>query len=245
MSNDSKDSRTKTELLEEIERLHIHLQEVEETLEAIRNGDVDALVVAGPQGEQVFTLTGAEHIYRVIVETMNEAALMVDPDGTILFCNQRFCDLMKMSIQRVMGRKATTFVARPQQAPLKTFLARAQAGPVQRRLTLRAGDGTAVPVQLAAGPLQAGGSASICLVASDLSELEASAKSIRVLREHEQAIQEANERLQAQCEELQAQSQELQTQAEELRIGGQALRESEERFRTLADNMSQFAWMAD
>ena len=69
--------------------------EAEQTLEAIRSGEVDALVVAGPQGEQVFSLTGAEHIYRVIVETMNEAALTVDPDGTILFCNQRFCDLMK------------------------------------------------------------------------------------------------------------------------------------------------------
>ena len=72
---------------------------------AIRNGDVDALVVAGPQGEQVFSLTGAEHVYRVIVETMNEAALTVDLDGTILFCNQRFCDLMKTPIQEAIGRK--------------------------------------------------------------------------------------------------------------------------------------------
>ena len=64
-------------------------------------------MVAGPQGEQVFSLSGAEHVYRVIVETMNEAALMVDPDGTILFCNQRFCDLMKTPIQGAMGHKIT------------------------------------------------------------------------------------------------------------------------------------------
>ena len=220
------------------EQLRLRLEEAEQTLEAIRHGDVDALVIAGPQGEQVYSLTGAEHVYRVIVETMNEAALMVDPDGTILFCNQRFCDLMKTPIQEVLGRKVTAFAARPQRSPLSTLLADAQAGPVQRHLTLQATDGTAVSVQLSASLLRANDSTSICLVASDLTELEASASSVRVLREHQETLQEANERLRVQAKEL-------QTQAEELRIRGQALRESEERFRTLADNMSQFAWMAD
>ena len=70
----------------------------------------------------------SDHVYRVIVETMNEAALTGDPDGTILFCKRRFCDLMKTTIQGVMGRKVTAFVARPQQSPLKTLLADARAG---------------------------------------------------------------------------------------------------------------------
>jgi PAS domain S-box-containing protein len=128
----------------------------------------------------------------------------VDLDGMILFCNQRFCDLMKAPIHGTMGHKMSTFAARPQQSFLQALLAAAQAGPAQQRVTLRATDGTAVPVQLAASPLQAGGSLSICLVASDLTELEESAHSLRVLREHEQAMQEANERLQIQAEELRA-----------------------------------------
>jgi PAS domain S-box-containing protein len=194
MSDKNKDPRTRSQLLEEIERLRLRLEEAEETLEAIRSADVDAVVVAGPQGEQVFSLTGVEHIYRVIVETMNEAALMVDPDGTILFCNQRFCDLMKTPIQEAMGRKVAAFVAGPQREPLRTILADAQSAPVQRRLTLRAADGAAVPVQLAASLLQAGGRPSICLVATDLTELEESARSIRVLREHQQALQESEAR---------------------------------------------------
>ena len=115
MSESSKDSRTRAQLLEEIEQLRLRLEEAEQTLEAIRHGDVDALVVTGPQGEQVFSITGAEHIYRVIVETMNEAALTVDPDETVLFCNQRFCDLMKTPIHEAIGRKVTDFAARPQQ----------------------------------------------------------------------------------------------------------------------------------
>jgi PAS domain S-box-containing protein len=254
MSESNKDPRTRAQLLEEIEQLRLRLEEAEETLEAIRHGDIDALVVTGPQDEQIFTLAGAEHVYRVIVETMNEAGLTVDPDGTILFCNQRFCDLMKTPIQEAMGHKATAFVARPQQPPLKALLTDAQAGPVQRRLTLRAGDGTAVPVQISASLLQAGDSASICLVASDLTELEASANSIRVLREHEQAMQEANEHLQMQTEELQSQSEELQTQTEELRVqtgelasANTALRQSEVQYRELVQNANSaiIRWKRD
>jgi PAS domain S-box-containing protein len=167
MSKSDKDTRMRAQALEENEELRLRLREAEETLEAIRHADVDALVVSGPRGEQVFSLTGAEHIYRVIVEAMNEAALTVDPDGTILFCNRRFCDLMRTPIQQVMGHKASLFVARPQQPPLKALLADAQAGPVQRRLTLRAADGAAVPVQTSASPLRTGDRTSICLVASD------------------------------------------------------------------------------
>ena len=46
----------------ELEELRQRLQEAEETLDAIRNGEVDALVVCGPSGEKVFTLEGAGNI---------------------------------------------------------------------------------------------------------------------------------------------------------------------------------------
>src|SRR5512142_1990146 len=109
--NANKDPRTLRELLEENEDLRTRLDEAEQTLDAIRSGDVDALVVSGPHGDQVFSLTGAERTYRLIVETMNEAALTVAFDGTILFCNQRFLDLVKTPMTSVVGQKLTAFVA--------------------------------------------------------------------------------------------------------------------------------------
>jgi PAS domain S-box-containing protein len=238
--NDSRpDPRPKAPSREPYEELQRRLAEAEQALEAIRHGEVDALVVAGPQGERVYSLTGAEHIYRVIVETMHEAALTVDPEGTILFCNQRFCDLVKTPLQQVMGRNVTAFAARPQHRSLRRLLQEAKIGAVQRRLALRAADGTAVPVQFAASPLETGDHPSICLAASDLTELESSAHSIHVLREHEQALQEANERLQTQAEELETQTEELQTQAEELRAQTEALAATEATLRASESHLTQ------
>ena len=67
-----------------MEDLRSRLDEAEETLRAIRRGEVDALVVSGPDGEQVFTLKGAERSYRVMIEAMNEGAVTIRPMGSSL-----------------------------------------------------------------------------------------------------------------------------------------------------------------
>ncbi len=257
MKENSPDHRTKAQLLEEIKQLSFRLDEAEQTLDAIRSGDVDALVVAGPQGDQVFSLTGAERTYRLIIETMNEAALTVDLAGTILFCNQRFSSLIKSPMAGIISRKFSTFVAVPQQSPLQQFLAKAQFGPVKQRLTLRASDGCAVSVQLAASPLVDACNSSICLVASDLTEMEEQANSIRVLFEQQQALEKSKIELQAANaalhqsrqaaltvseEAIAAQQQaealasQLLHQIRERRQAEQALSESESLFRSLFEN---------
>src|SRR6201994_1445347 len=70
------------------------LREAEETLTAIRAGEVDAVVVAGPAGQQVYTLENADRPYRVLVEQMQEGAVTLSENGTILYCNKRFSALV-------------------------------------------------------------------------------------------------------------------------------------------------------
>jgi carbamate kinase len=55
-----------------LKELVSRLAEAEETLRAITAGEVDAVVTAGTNGPQVFTLEGADHAYRVLIESMNE-----------------------------------------------------------------------------------------------------------------------------------------------------------------------------
>ena len=47
------------QLRRELDETRLRLVEAEETLDAIRQGEADGFVIAGPQGPQVFTLQGA------------------------------------------------------------------------------------------------------------------------------------------------------------------------------------------
>ena len=71
--------------------------------DAIRSGKVDALIVGGPEGERVFTLQGADHRYRRIVEGMTEGALVVNPTGAILYANSCFARLVDVPLDQVLG----------------------------------------------------------------------------------------------------------------------------------------------
>src|SRR4051794_14543532 len=88
---------------DEIAGLRRRLSEVEETLLAIRTGAVDALVIQGPFGEQIFTLRGAEQAYRVLVEAMNEGAATLDRSGIVLYCNNRFATMIATPLEKVLG----------------------------------------------------------------------------------------------------------------------------------------------
>src|SRR5512143_2859023 len=91
----SKNLRDENERLTfEIEELRLRLEEAEQTLEAIRTGQAESLIVEGPAGPRIFSLEGADHAYRVLVEAMNEGAAMFGEDGTILYCNARFAEML-------------------------------------------------------------------------------------------------------------------------------------------------------
>src|SRR5215211_2839375 len=97
--------------IREIEELRARAEEAEETLRAIRSGEVDALVVSGPGGEQIFTLQGADHPYRLLIEEMNEGAVTTSVDGAILYCNRRFADIVSTPLQNVIGSSIFAYLA--------------------------------------------------------------------------------------------------------------------------------------
>src|SRR5512135_1630980 len=88
---------------EEIERLKLRLAEAEESLDAIRSGEVDALVVNGPRGEQVYTLEDADYSYRLIIEKMREGTITIDPDGLILYANAPFAAMLGVPHGSLLG----------------------------------------------------------------------------------------------------------------------------------------------
>jgi two-component system phosphate regulon sensor histidine kinase PhoR len=104
-------TNTKKQLIIDNEELHSRLVEIENTLSAIRSGEVDAIVVSGTKGEQVYSINSAETPYRTFVEEMNEGAVTLSKEGLILYCNQRFAELVHEPIERVIGLYFNRFIA--------------------------------------------------------------------------------------------------------------------------------------
>src|SRR5947208_16808460 len=87
----------------EILELRRRLEEAEETLRAIRQGEVDALVIDAPQGEVIYTLTGADYPYRLMIDEMNEGAVSVSPDSLILYSNRHFASILAFTDAHATG----------------------------------------------------------------------------------------------------------------------------------------------
>ena len=150
----NKPHRTRQQLLDELQELTSRMMEAEETLRAIRSGEVDGLVVSTAEGDRVFTLMGAEHPYRVMVETMNEGAVTLASDGTILYCNQRFADIVKGSLEKVIGSSIYQYISSTDLQLFEALLEQGLKGNSEKELALQAGGENSVPVLVSVSPLQ-------------------------------------------------------------------------------------------
>lgn len=200
---------TQQQLTEENEDLRARLAEAEETLRAIREGEIDAVIVSGSKGEQIFSLVGTDLIYRLIVETMKEAAFTLTFDGVVLFCNAQFGQFVKRPMNQIIGRPFREFVAPDNFAAAESLVIVSQEQPVRQRLVLRDSEDRWVPVHVSANVLKQPDNMSICVVATDLTELENSTELIQQLRRQQEALQEVNRELAAAEEELRRSVQDL------------------------------------
>jgi PAS domain S-box-containing protein len=190
MSSKNPRGPSRQQLLAEVEDLRARLGEADENLRAIRQRDVDAMVLSGSKGEQISSLTGTDHVYRLLVETMNEAALTVSLEGRVLFCNQRFGQLITGSGEQIVGRPLTDFVTLDQKASAAAMLRKSRTEPVRQRLGFQNAEGIAVPVHVSSSILNQPDGSSICIIATDLTELEASSEMLQQLRRQKEALQD-------------------------------------------------------
>jgi PAS domain S-box-containing protein len=165
-----------------LERLRDRLQVAEDTLRAIRAGEVDALVVGKAKGERVVTLAGAELPYKVMFDQMFEGAVTLDPDCVIAYGNRRFADIVRTPLTRVVGVPLTRFVSAGERPALDALCREAAEHSARGELSFRAGDGTQVPVSVSLAPLQLKESASpigLIGLVTDMTERKRAAELLR------------------------------------------------------------------
>ncbi len=158
-------------LVSENEALRARLEEAEQTLEAIRTGAAESIIVDGPDGPRIFSLEDADHSYRVLVEAMNEgAATLSETDGTILYCNTRFAEMLGAPLERVMGNVISTFLAERSVAAFDALVREANGGESRGELELLGESGEVVPALVSMSVIYDDLRRRICVIATDLRE---------------------------------------------------------------------------
>ena len=92
--------KTYESLQAEVEELRLQLQEANDAIEAIRSGEVDAVVVKTGEEHRLYTLQSADHTYRVFIERMKEGAVTLSRDGIISYSNSQFASSCGSSIAK-------------------------------------------------------------------------------------------------------------------------------------------------
>lgn len=196
--------------------LRARLKEAEDTLRAIREGEVDAIIVSGSQGDRVFSLTETENLHRQMVETMNEAGLAISPDGLLLYCNERAATLLRRPRAALLGHRLGEFVAPQDLQRLETLLGASGRGRADDRIVFCTPDGAAVPLHLWASRLARPEGSMICLVGTDLTRLEAERALIAQLEEQQQALSASRAEALAMAEQALAAQERAARAAQEL-----------------------------
>jgi len=121
----------------EISELRRRLEEAEDTLRAIRNGEVDALVIDDPQGEVIYTLTTADYPYRLMIDEMNQGAVSVSPDSLILYSNRNFAGMLGLEGGTVSGKSFGDLVVDELRPKFEADFEKARAQGVRRDYSLK------------------------------------------------------------------------------------------------------------
>lgn len=208
---------TREELIEANRELRERLWEAEETLRAIQSGEVDALVIQKPDGEHLYTLTGADRGYRVLVESITEGALILSSDDSIYYCNRTLGEMLGLPIQQIIGRKFDPCFAGESRPGLLELVKESRAAGIAKgEFLVKRNNGTLLPVNVSLNSLCVEDFHGVCAVITDLSEQK---KIEEELRRH---------RTELECL-VEERTADLQQEIGERRRMEDALRESEAR----------------
>jgi PAS domain S-box-containing protein len=133
-----------------------------DTVDAIRNGTVDALVVGG---EKVVLLDSAQRFYQAAVERMQQGVVIIGAQGEIVYANQRMAAMLGMRPERLAGLSLQKLAINGDHAGVQSLLNAYQGASSQAEVRLRRSDGQVLTTMITVTAMADG--QKMCLV-SDL-----------------------------------------------------------------------------
>jgi PAS domain S-box-containing protein len=173
----------RTSPAQQIKKLRTRVQELEETFAAIQRGRVDAVVVSGAQGDQVFTLQGAEHPYRVLVENMNEGAATLDQDGVVLYANSSFAKTLGAPLEILVGTPLHKHFQAQEHDKLRSLLEGGLRGEARDEVSLAISGGQRRLLRLSTSVVREFGTRTLCVIATDMTELSGANEALHASEE--------------------------------------------------------------
>jgi PAS domain S-box-containing protein len=122
------------------------LEEAKATLEAIRNGALDGLVIGD---SRVVLLDSAQALYRTVVEHMRQGAVTVDAAGVVTYVNERFSAMAGMPHGHLIGVLLEDLVAESDRATYRLIAAGNDSAQGELRLRRKHGNPPVMQVTMA------------------------------------------------------------------------------------------------
>jgi PAS domain S-box-containing protein len=177
-------------LLAEIARLRSQLAEVNDTLEAIRTGQVDALVVNGANGHELYTLKTADHAYRAFIEQMTEGAVTLNAAGLIIYCNSRLSKLVNTPLSGVLGSEFAKYITPECQEAYKDLFEEGWENPVKGEIKL-VGKPVNIPVSLSINKLDLEDEPALSIIVADLTAQKETQLQLQLKNEQLETLNQA------------------------------------------------------
>ncbi|MVM39626.1 PAS domain-containing protein [Spirosoma sp. HMF3257] len=182
-------AKTYEQLVAENENLRWQLEEATETIQAIRTGQIDALVVQGQDGHELYTLKTADQTYRIFIETMSEGAVTLNKDGLILYSNSTFASMVELPLSKVIGLSFDQFTEPNSKDHFDALFQSVWTGNQKIEFTVVSNTQKLVPCQLSATVLELDGGICLSMILTDLT---AQKETQQLLKENNEQLAKAN-----------------------------------------------------
>ena len=216
-------------LIKEVEELRSQLQEANETLHAIRTGQIDALMVSTESGPKLFTLKSADHTYRVFIEKMKEGAVTLNENEIILYSNSQFASMVGLPLSDVTGLPFRKFIPEYCQEEFEALIKSGWKLDSKGEIFLKSSENKVIPVLLSFTSLELDEGTALSIILTDLT----------IQKETENQLKIQNEQLSQARQEAATLNEELE---ETVRERTKDLLVSREHFKMLADNIPVIVW---
>lgn len=224
-------SRSVKELEQEITELRSRLEEANDTLEAIRTGQVDAVVIKDKSGHQLYTLKTADQTYRVFIEKMKEGAVTLNHKGIILYSNSRFASMLNMPLAKVIGLHFETLVPNEYRETFDKLIDEGWKSESKGEIYLISQNDELIPFLISLTTLELDEGTALSIILTDLT----------AQKETEKELKHKNEQLQEAHLVAAKLNNELEDKVKERTS---ELLMSREHFKFLADNIPVIVWTA-